>query len=140
MTARKAPRGARGREPEARTLVFVYGTLLVGESNHRLLKGAQLISDEGRTQPGFRLYDLGRYPALVRDGDHAVVGEVYEVDEPTLAALDRLEGHPELYRRTGIVLADDTPVETYLMTPAQVAGYPVITTGSWRTRRLGRTP
>lgn len=140
MTARKATPGARGREPEARTLVFVYGTLLVGERNHRLLKGTQLLSDEARTQPGFRLYDLGPYPALVRGGDQAVVGEVYEVDQPTLAALDRLEGHPDLYRRTGIVLADDTDVETYLMSPAQLAGYPIIASGSWRLRHKERTP
>jgi len=139
VTARKAPRGAREREPEARTLVFVYGTLLVGEHNHRLLKGAQLISDEARTQPGFQLYDLGRYPALVRDGDQAVLGEVYEVDEPMLAALDRLEGHPDLYRRTGIVLADGTAVETYLMSPVQLAGYPIIACGSWRLRHKERT-
>ena len=140
MTARSTQPGARRCESEPRTLVFVYGTLLVGESNHRFLKGAQLISPEARTQPGFRLHDLGPYPGLTRGGEQAVVGEVYEVDEPTLAALDRLEGHPRFYRRTGIVLADGSAVETYLMTPAQLEGYPVIATGSWRLRDKERTP
>ena len=134
MTARNAPRGARQRELEARTLVFVYGTLLFGERNHRHLVGARLIG-EARTQPAFQLHDLGAYPGLVAGGEHAIVGEVYAVDEATLAALDRLEGTPDFYRRVSIVLVDDTSAETYLLTPEQVAGHPVIASGSWRARR-----
>ena len=73
------------------TRVFVYGTLLAGEPNHRLLARARLVT-EARTKPAFELRDLGSSPRLVRGGAHAVAGEVYEVDEATLAALDRLEG------------------------------------------------
>lgn len=139
MTARNAQQGARGREPDARTLVFVYGTLLAGERNHRYLKTARLVA-EASTPPEFRLHDLGSFPGLVRGGEHAVLGEVYEVDEPTLAALDRLEGHPDFYRRTSIVLADGTLAVTYLLTPAQVEGHRVIASGSWRTRYQDHTP
>jgi gamma-glutamylaminecyclotransferase len=146
VTARRAQRGARRtksargtrpvrkRVPELRKLVFVYGTLLVGERNHRLLKGAQLICD-AKTAPRFHLHDLGPYPGLVRGGKHAVAGELYEVDQGTLADLDRLEDHPRYYRRTRIVLSDGTRAETYLLTLAQVAGRPIIASGSWRTRR-----
>lgn len=133
MTGRQAQRGARRREPELRTLVFVYGTLLVGQPNHRYLKEAQLLR-EARTLPTYRLYNLGTFPGLVDGGEYAVVGEVYEVDEPTLAALDRLEGHPRFYRRTSIVLEDGTHVETYLLTPEHVEGRPIIASGSWRAR------
>ncbi len=133
MTAHDAQRDAQPRAPEAHTLVFVYGTLLAGESNHRHLAGARLVAT-GNTQPAFQLHDLGGYPGLVRGGVHTVVGEVYAVDEATLAALDRLEEHPEFYRRTSIVLDDGTAVETYLLTPAQVEGCPVIGSGSWRAR------
>jgi transposase InsO family protein/gamma-glutamylcyclotransferase (GGCT)/AIG2-like uncharacterized protein YtfP len=66
---------------------------------------------------------------------HAVVGEVYEVDAATLAALDRLEGHPRFYRRARIALADGAHVETYLLTPEQVEGRRVIVSGNWRSRR-----
>ena len=114
--------------------IFVYGTLLAGERNHRYLASARLIG-AARTTPAFSLHDLGRYPGLVAGGEQSVVGEVYEVDEPTLAALDRLEDHPRLYQRVAIVLADHSRVETYLLTPEQVAGHTLIVSGSWRARR-----
>jgi gamma-glutamylcyclotransferase (GGCT)/AIG2-like uncharacterized protein YtfP len=71
----------------------------------------------------------------VSGGAHAVAGEVYEVDEATLAALDRLEGHPRFYRRTRIALDDTSLVQTYLLPPEQVEGHPVVASGNWRSRR-----
>ncbi len=124
-----APKGRRG----APTRVFVYGTPLAGEPNHRLLVNARLVA-EARTKPAFELRDLGAFPGLVSGGEHAVAGEVYEVDGPTLAALDRLEGHPRFYRRSRIALEDGAVVETYLLPPEQVEGRPVIDSGSWRAR------
>ncbi|WP_408890098.1 gamma-glutamylcyclotransferase [Myxococcus faecalis] len=53
----------------------------------------------------------------------------------TLDALDRLEGYPRFYRRTRISLDDGALVETYLLTPEQVEGRPVIVSGNWRSRR-----
>lgn len=118
--------------------VFVYGTLLRGERYHDLLSGARLVA-EARTPPGFRLVDLGEYPALVRGGHGSVVGEVYEVDDATLAALDRLEDHPRLYRRTPIVLAGEgAAAEAYLLDAERAAGLPVIASGSWRARARPR--
>jgi gamma-glutamylaminecyclotransferase len=133
VTAGNVPRGAGQRECEAHTLVFVYGTLLFGERNHWHLAGARLVG-EARTQPMFQLHDLGPYPGLVAGGEHAIIGEVYAVDEATLAALDRLEGTPDFYRRVSIVLVDGTRAETYLLSPEQVAGHPIIASGSWRAR------
>jgi gamma-glutamylaminecyclotransferase len=140
MTARSTTRDTREtssrsakREPDARTRVFVYGTLLSGERNHHLLARARLVG-EARTGPRFSLYDLGSFPGLVPNGGHAVAGEVYEVDEPTLAALDRLEGHPDFYRRASVVLDDGTSVQAYLLTLEHVRAHPIIASGSWRTR------
>jgi gamma-glutamylaminecyclotransferase len=125
----RAPRAGRG----ASARVFVYGTLLRGESNHRLLAKARFVG-EGRTRPEFRLHHLGGFPALVAGGVHAVEGEVYEVDEATLAALDALEGHPRFYRRVPISMEDGASVEAYLLRAEQVEGRPVIDSGSWRLR------
>jgi gamma-glutamylcyclotransferase (GGCT)/AIG2-like uncharacterized protein YtfP len=114
--------------------VFVYGTLLAGEDNHRLLATATLVG-EARTKPAFELRDLGHFPGLVKGGTCSITGEVYEVDAPTLARLDALEGHPRFYRRTRIALDDGAKVETYLLAPEQVAGCSVIASGNWRSRR-----
>jgi gamma-glutamylcyclotransferase (GGCT)/AIG2-like uncharacterized protein YtfP len=147
MTARRnarskrKPNRSRAREPEVelRTRVFVYGTLLAGERNHYHIERARLIA-EARTQPAFTLYDFGPYPAMVATGNHAVIGEVYEVDEPMLAAMDRLEGHPRFYRRTSIRLEDGSTVETYLLQPEQVSHLPIIGTASWRARHKETPP
>jgi gamma-glutamylaminecyclotransferase len=116
------------------TRVFVYGSLLSGEPNHRLLARAPLVA-ETVTEPRFALHDLGAFPGMAHGGAHAIAGEVYDVDGDTLAALDRLEGVPRFYQRAAISLADGTTAETYLLTRAQVEGRPVIATGSWRAHR-----
>lgn len=67
-------------------LVFVYGTLRHGESNHTYLQHSQLLG-QFETKPEYALYDLGAYPGLV-EGHQSVHGEVYLVDEHTLAQLD----------------------------------------------------
>ena len=112
-------------------LVFVYGTLMTGEPNHRLLVHAQRVG-QASTEPAYHLVDLGAFPALVPGGQTAVAGEVYSVDGPTLAALDRLEGHPRFYRRTPITLASGRKALAYLQAPEQTQGHPRITSGDWR--------
>lgn len=111
--------------------VFVYGTLLSGEPNHHLLARAQLVG-EARTEAAFDFVSLGGFPAMVPGGATAVAGEIYEVDEPTLAALDRLEGHPRFYRRRPVRLDGGGEVLAYLLTPDQARGRPRITSGDWR--------
>lgn len=116
------------------TRVLVYGSLLEGEPNHRLLARATFVSAV-RTKAEFTLHDLGAFPGMVAGGSDAVAGEVYEVDAATLAELDRLESHPRWYRRTPIALADGAEVETYLLKPRDVAGCPRVASGDWRAHR-----
>ena len=111
-------------------LVFVYGTLLRGESNADLLAEAHY-RGHAHTSPGFELVDLGAYPAMIPGGNSSVMGELYAVDSRTLATLDRLEGHPEYYRRIEVVLSDGTPAQTYVMSPDRVVGCPRIESGDW---------
>lgn len=100
------------------SLLFVYGTLKRGGSNHRHLAGQTFIGI-ARTVPGFLLYDLGGYPGIApapanRDG---VTGEVWSVDPVARAGLDVFEGVPAgLYRRDRIALQSpfaDATVEAY---------------------------
>ena len=122
---------------QAGTLVFVYGTLLAGEDNHGHLAHARLVA-ETRTRPEFTLHDLGSYPGLVHGGVSAVAGELYEVDASTLAALDRLEDHPDVYRRVRIILENGAAAETYVLPPNRVVGHPVIAAASWRARHAAQ--
>jgi gamma-glutamylcyclotransferase (GGCT)/AIG2-like uncharacterized protein YtfP len=122
--------------PRSPRRVFVYGTLLAGESNHRLLQHARLLGP-ATTAATFSMVSLGSFPGLVRGGTTSISGEVYEVDDATLATLDQLEGHPHFYRRTPISLDTLGEVEAYLLTPAQAKGHTPIPSGSWRRHRRG---
>jgi len=89
-------------------LLFVYGTLKRGCSNHHFLTGQEFVG-EAHTAPGFRLFELSGHPGLVpraedRDG---VAGEVWAVDAEALVRLDGLEGLAEgMYRRAVIPLRE----------------------------------
>ncbi len=82
--------------------VFVYGTLMAGQSAEGLLKDA----DFGgyAILPDYALYDLGCYPGIVPAEGEEVVGEVYHVDDETLARLDEYEGEGSLYRREAVTV------------------------------------
>lgn len=91
-------------------LVFVYGTLKRGGSNHALLAGQDFVGP-ARLAPGFALYSLGEYPGLVADpaSPDRVTGEIWAVDATARARLDELESLDEgLYARLPAVL-DEWP-------------------------------
>ncbi len=99
------------------TNLFVYGTLKRGYCRHFALAGQQFLA-EARTWPKYRMYNVGQYPALVRDEDGvAIEGEVWSVDEDCLVLLDEVEGAAEdWFRRGGVELEppfDASVVETY---------------------------
>ena len=71
------------------------------------------------------------HPSVESLSDFHVVGEVYEIDPVTLAALDRLEGHPRFYQRTAIRLEDGDEVLAYLLSPEQARGRTRIPSGDW---------
>lgn len=113
--------------------IFVYGTLMSGELNHRRLSSATPLG-QARTALGYALHDLGPFPGLVA-GQQRVTGEIYEVDATTRTELDQLEGHPRFYCRTLIRLEDGSAAEAYMLSPGQARGRPVIPSGSWRLRK-----
>jgi len=81
--------------------LFVYGSLKRGFSNHHFLAG-QTFLGEARTQPVYRMYDWGGYPAIVpvEDGGVSISGEVWEIDDTCLIRVDWLEAVEDgLYRR-----------------------------------------
>lgn len=79
-------------------LVFVYGTLRKGYSNHHLMRGARYLGP-ARTRENYALY-LGEFPYLIKD--HAlcaIAGELYGVSPAAMKLLDQLEENPDWYCR-----------------------------------------
>lgn len=74
--------------------VFVYGTLKRGFPNHALLRDAVFVGT-GQTRLAYPMIVQGGFfsPAMLPEpgAGHRVCGEVWEVGEAALAALDRLE-------------------------------------------------
>jgi gamma-glutamylcyclotransferase (GGCT)/AIG2-like uncharacterized protein YtfP len=110
--------------------VFVYGSLLRGEASHHVIERASFVG-VARTASSYALIDLGPYPALLRHGSDAIEGELYELAEDVLAAVDDFEGHPVLYRRDAVALEDGTVADAYFFerAPPDARRIPG---GSWR--------
>jgi gamma-glutamylcyclotransferase (GGCT)/AIG2-like uncharacterized protein YtfP len=76
-------------------MVFVYGTLRRGGSNHFRMDGARFVT--AATVRG-RLYHIDWFPGLLLDADAGeITGETYQVPSTMMAALDHFEG--DSYRR-----------------------------------------
>ncbi|MBU1247458.1 MAG: gamma-glutamylcyclotransferase [Proteobacteria bacterium] len=96
-------------------VVFVYGTLKRGFSNHFFLKDAKFLG-RGRTLEPYALSD-GEYPFVYRkEKVSPVCGEIYEMDGETLLQLDHLEQDPEYYCRDqlDVVLEDGDKLRAWL--------------------------
>lgn len=88
-------------------LVFVYGTLRSGHSNHHLLNDANFYG-AGSTDKNYAMYLTSGYPYVTsRESRYPIVGELYGIDDSTLDILDKMEGHPRHYERKQIVVTVD---------------------------------
>lgn len=92
--------------------VFVYGSLKKGYINNYLLENQKFVGPV-KTEPGYTIYDAN-FPLLYQEGDESVEGEMYLVNEDCLYLLDKLENHPNLYRREIIRLDDGTEAFAYI--------------------------
>ena len=93
--------------------VFVYGTLKKDHGLNKLLMRGRNVEYLGRNyiEEPLMLVDMGAYPALVEDNydpdtKYKVFGELYTVDNETLASLDFAEGHPHFYKRKRYTMQD----------------------------------
>jgi gamma-glutamylcyclotransferase (GGCT)/AIG2-like uncharacterized protein YtfP len=102
-------------------LLFVYGSLKRGQSNHHEL-GSALFVGEVRTVPQFALRMLDGYPLLIA-GAQSIRGELFLLPTARLPTLDAFEG--EQYERREIELADRRCVLTYVARdPSTGIAYP----------------
>ena len=89
--------------------IFVYGTLERGHSNTALLEGSEFLGEAATvltykavTHPAYSTVGTS-FPVIMRDPrGKAVAGEIYTVDDATLARLDKLEREGRSYDRVMI--------------------------------------
>jgi gamma-glutamylcyclotransferase (GGCT)/AIG2-like uncharacterized protein YtfP len=124
--------------------LFVYGTLRKKDIRSSFLENSKYLG-EFVTQPKYSLYNLGSFPAITKDGDTAIIGEVYEIaDADTLRQIDLIEGHPNFYTRLPIDLdfaqskeivnnfsQTDIDCEAYFLLSRDMNNYEKIITGDW---------
>lgn len=118
--------------------VFVYGTLLVGESNHHVAKPYIQHVEEGTIKG--HLFNVGAgYPAVVLDQDGVdIKGEWFTVNKVGLERMDWLEGYQEnssnnYYDRVWVKdCYKDREGFVYVFTKGQAQNLQPITSGSWR--------
>jgi gamma-glutamylcyclotransferase (GGCT)/AIG2-like uncharacterized protein YtfP len=127
------------------THLFIYGTLMPGLRLQAEMHGARFVAT---AQVQGRLVDVGRFPGLLQ-GEGAVTGEVYEVDDAHLARLDVVEGMvrgdraaSQYWREEVLVLSgplQGQPVQTYVYN-RPVDGCSPIPHGDYRRyiREVGR--
>lgn len=112
-------------------IVAVYGSLLKGFGNNRLLQTSKLLGETQIPLKG-RLISLGGFPGLVNDEEEQCVSaEVYLVDDHTLHRLDCLEGHPRFYKRE-LVDTEHGEAWIYWIQDERYLEYPVVPDNNWR--------
>lgn len=87
---------------EGDNLVFVYGTLKPGGSNHDLLRKSKWLGEGITLSDNYILRSGGGFPTVKQSASHLagkVCGDVFAVDVLTMCELDRLEGNNTLYTR-----------------------------------------
>lgn len=120
-------------------LVFVYGTLKKGKSNHRLIEEFNCLGEA--TTKG-TLYDLGPFPALVLEPTNdTIYGELYDVNTKYgIERLDYLEGydpssHSNFYDRVEVdcVLKDtNKTIKAYVYVHKNArSNYQYLPSGRW---------
>lgn len=117
-------------------IVAVYGSLKRGFYNHHLLQHSAFLADG--TVDGYAMYSLGSYPMVIR-GRGAISVELFDIDQATLARLDRLEGFPHYYGREVVTVSTPhCPVEAWLYVgqPHQVKWQPRVSSGCWELSSL----
>ena len=81
--------------------VFVYGTLKQGYPNNPLLEGSEFLG-EAVTVLTYKMVETS-FPVIMPDpSGKPVAGEIYAVDDATLARLDELEREGRSYDRVMI--------------------------------------
>lgn len=96
--------------------LFVYGTLRTAVDVPAKQEVLQYLELVGEADIPGRMYDMGDYPAAIRDGHSVIRGEILKVSSPdkVFAILDKYEG--PAYERTtvDVTLPDGTKTAAWI--------------------------
>lgn len=119
--------------------VFIYGSLLPGQSNHHVVSDFVQCYRPG--QIAGRLVDFGPYPAAVRDSiararSSVIRGQWITVERAGLASMDVLEGfrgidEPNDYDRIWVQDQNSAEVSGWVYVWDSNRGYPSIEENYW---------
>ena len=118
--------------------VFVYGTLMHGFRNHKII--VEYIEEIYEAETTGKLYAVGGFPGLV-EGKGKVEGELLvfndDFDQEILNKLDRLEGCPYLFvrRKKKVLMQKSGEVKearVYMYNSDNYSEGDLIKSGSWK--------
>jgi gamma-glutamylcyclotransferase (GGCT)/AIG2-like uncharacterized protein YtfP len=91
-----------------KSLVFVYGTLRSGASNHWRMKDSRFL---GHATARGQLFQIDWYPGAIfaPNDPNQIVGEIYDVPDSVLGELDQFEGQE--YERVRVTAKVDDRYE-----------------------------
>lgn len=97
--------------------LFVYGSLKRGKSAHHFMERHNAVFlEKAVSDSHYHIYKVGWFPGMVYNAGivGGVQGELYEVTQECLAALDKYEGVPHLFTRAEALMSDGTSAIAYL--------------------------
>lgn len=112
---------------------FAYGSLMHGEVHDAFLVDGFRVGP-ARTTIGYRLVDLGQYPAMIVGGEQYVEGELYRISRDCLFKIDELKENGRLFHRRSVELSNGEHVEAYLMDEDKLRGRRRLRGTDWRRR------
>ncbi len=114
-------------------LVFVYGTLKSGGSNHSFLRGSEFIKKDSISGLMFSCPD---FPMVIPDPANLnlITGEVYEITKKVMKKLDWVECHPDFYCREKVITENGLEVWVYFYKDS-LEGLESIPSGNWNAQQ-----
>tara|TARA_B100000029_G_scaffold509413_1_gene598525 strand:+ start:119 stop:547 length:429 start_codon:yes stop_codon:yes gene_type:complete len=131
MTIQSNTSGGNSSPQKNETNIFVYGSLRYKLPLNDALRNSTPIATV-KTESKYTMYDLGAFPCIRKNGETSIVGDLYSVDDDTLARIDMIEGIPTLYQRDFIDIKgwENTEIYAYFFAN-EVYATPTVESGDW---------
>lgn len=117
--------------------VLAYGTLRVGEYNYKVFKPGIEVIQERVSIPGFRMFNLGLYPTVIRaDNEDIIIVDLLKMDDDTFNRIHRMECGAGYHAMEMPLNLNGKNVRGYIYTMeySKIKGADEIESGDWLAR------